>query len=93
MKALRSVASGYGSIGNLTIPLANLRQARAAGENGSGDPGDAMALVEAATGQDVTVARQAMSELLERVVVSPDGAEIELRKPPPRPASRRRRSR
>lgn len=93
MKALRSVASGYGGVGNLTIPLANLRRARSAEANGSSGPGDAMSLVEAATGQDVAVARQAMSVLLERVIVSPEGAEIELRRPPPRPASRRRRSR
>ena len=93
MKTLRSVASGYGGVAKLTIPLANLRQARSADANGSSDPGEAMALVEAATGQDVVVARQAMSALLERVVVSPDGAEIEVRKPPHRTASRRRRSR
>ena len=93
MKALRSVASGYGNVANLTTPLANLRRARSADANGSGDPGDAMALVDAATGQDVVVARQAMSTLLERVVVSPHGVEVELRRPPSRPASRRRRSR
>ena len=93
MKALRSVASGYGSVSDLTVPLANLRQARSADANGVGDPGDATALVEAATGQDVMVARQAMSALLERVVVSPEGAEIELRRPPPRASLRRRRSR
>ena len=93
MKALRSVASGYGGVADLTVPLANLRRARSADANGSGDHGDAMALVEAATGQDVLVAREAMSALLERVVVSPDAAEVELRKPPPKPASRRRRSR
>ena len=92
MKALRSVASGYGGIANLALPLANLRRARAADAGGSGLKGDATSLVEAATGQDVNIARQAMSALVERVVASPRGAEIELRKAPAKPAARRRRS-
>ena len=92
MKALRSVASGHGSIVNLTLPLANLRGARAADAKGSGPRGDAMSLMEAVTGQDMSIAREAMSALLERVVVSPQGAEIELRKAPAKPPPRRRRS-
>ncbi len=92
MKALRSVASGYGSIPDLTAPLAVLQKARADAANGSGPSGDAMSLVEAATGDDSSLARQAMSALVERIIVSPGGAEIELRKPPAKPARRRRRS-
>ena len=52
-----------------------------------------MSLVEAATGEDLSLAREAMSALLERIVVSPNGAEIELRKPPAKRAARRRGSR
>ena len=51
-----------------------------------------MSLMEAVTGQEMSIAREAMSALLERVVVSPRGAEIELRKAPAKPPPRRRRS-
>ena len=93
MRALRSVASGYGGTADLTAPLANLQKARSDAANGSGPAGDAMSLVEAATGEDLSLAREAMSALLERIVVSPNGAEIELRKPPAKRAARRRGSR
>ncbi len=93
MKELRSVASGYGGTADLATPLANLQKARADAANGSGPAGDVMSLVAAATGEDSSLARQAMSALLKRIVVSPDGAEIELRKPPDKPKRSRRRSR
>ena len=93
MKALRSVASGYGGTADLTAPLASLQKARSDAANGSGPAGDAMSLVEAATGEDLSLVREAMSALLERIVVSPNGAEIELRKPPAKRAARRRGSR
>ena len=93
MKALRSVASGYGSTTDLATPLTTLQRARATAANGSGPTGDPKSLVAAATGEDVDLARQAMSTLVERIVVSQEGAEIELRRPPTRPAPRRRRSR
>ena len=93
MKAIRSVASGHGDIARLRLPLENLGRARAANANGSDSLGDTASLVEAATGQDMNEARQAMSILLERVIVSSDGAEVELRRGPIAPATNRRRSR
>ena len=77
MRSLREVASGAGTLGDLTEPLARVRQAEAkSGVAPDEEFVTARGLVGVVRGDDEEAAARAMAALVERVVVRSDSVDV-----------------
>jgi hypothetical protein len=77
-RAVRMVASAYGTLQDLAPPLKRLEEARAGLAPGSEEkPGpDVDKLLKDAHGEDTAVAKSAVSALVERIVVGGEVVEV-----------------
>ncbi len=76
MRAVRSVASGHGGIGDLSQPLRRLAVERASDGSEYAPSTVGSALLEAALGDDVHTGREAIGQLVEHVSVGLEGVEV-----------------
>ena len=75
-RAVRSVASAYGTLNDLAAPLERLEQARASIGSENVEPVDVEKLLTEIQGTDVALAKAAASSLLERVITGEDSVEV-----------------
>lgn len=75
-RAVRSVASAYGTLNDLAAPLRRLEQARAGKSEGGDTQIDIEALLGDLHGKSVAAAKSAASALIERVIVGEDQVEV-----------------
>ncbi|MEE8046885.1 MAG: recombinase family protein [Dehalococcoidia bacterium] len=75
-RAVRMVASAYGTLNDLSAPLKRLEDARAGAGRDDAEQVDVEQLLTDAQGVDVDVARAAISAMIERVIAGEDSVEI-----------------
>ena len=75
-RAVRSVASGHGTVRDLARPLDHLIETREKSTTVRAAAEDASTLRGMVTGNDPAVARRALRAVVERVIVQPDSVEV-----------------
>ena len=75
-RAVRSVASAYGTLNDLKAPLHRLERARTGDEAETVEQADVEQLITDVQSSDVAVAKAAATSLIERVIVSEDSVEV-----------------
>jgi DNA invertase Pin-like site-specific DNA recombinase len=75
-RAVRAVASAYGTLNDLAAPLKRLEDARAGISSDPADPPDIEQLLAQAVGDDIIVAKVAISAVIERVIAAENQVEV-----------------
>lgn len=75
-RAVRAVASAYGTLNDLATPLERLEQARAGAGGDTAEQADVEKLLAEVVDDDVSVAKAAATALIERVIAGEDRVEV-----------------
>ncbi len=75
-RAVRSVASAYGTLRDLAAPLKRLENARAGESSENVDQPDVAQILQNVYSEDVTLAKSAVLAIVERVIVADDQVEV-----------------